>query len=261
MHTRRMDRRAPIVIHEEMEGPGLLEIALRAAGFDPVQRFRRLEPGDATAPLVVVMGGPMAVYEANRHPFLAGELAMLRARLSQGRPSLGICLGAQLLAAAAGSEVRPGESGFELGVFPLSLTAEAASDPVFSEIPSPVSFAHWHRDQFDAVPGAVRLAFTERYSEQGFRLANSYALQFHPELDAATFESWLRASPADVEQAGRSLPEIIETDLPLLKAWQPTAERLLERLARHFAEICFRLDGTQAAPGGRDAPLIGDGNG
>src|SRR5215472_14686678 len=69
----------------------------------------------------------------------------------------------------------------ELGVFPLSLTPEAAVDPAFSELAAGTSFAHWHRDTFEAVPGAVRLALTERYLEQAFKLGPSYGLQFHPE--------------------------------------------------------------------------------
>src|SRR5216684_2132200 len=130
-----MDRRALILIHDELEGAGLLETALRAAGFQPVHRFRCLEPGDGSAPLLVAMGGSMAAYETERHPFLAAEIALLKARLAEGRPSLGICLGAQLLAAAAGAQVRRGRAGLELGVFPVSLTAEAGSDAVFADLP------------------------------------------------------------------------------------------------------------------------------
>jgi len=255
-----MDRRALILIHEELEGAGLLENALRAAGFDLVHRFRRLEPGDGTAPLLVAMGGPMAAYETERHPFLAAEIALLKVRLAAGRPSLGICLGSQMLAAAAGAKVRRGRAGLELGVFPVSLTAEAGSDGVFSELPSNTPFAHWHEDEFDAVPGAVGLAYTDRYRQQAFRLGASYGVQFHPELDASMFEAWLRASPAEVERSGRRLDEALDADLPLLRASQLTAERLVERLAEHFANSCFRLSETDHShsPGGRDESLVDD---
>jgi len=238
VHIGRMGRTAVILIHEEMEGPGLLEGALRAWGFELLLRFRRVERGDESAPLVVAMGGPMAVYEARRHPFLMDELALLQARLAAGRPCLGICFGAQLLASAAGAKVGRGESGMELGVFPLSLTPEAALDPAFSELAAGTSFAHWHRDTFEAVPGAVRLALTERYLEQAFKLGPSYGLQFHPELDAATLERWLRQSPEDVGESGRPLEQIIDTDLPRLRMSEPAAEQLLARLARHFARCC-----------------------
>jgi GMP synthase (glutamine-hydrolysing) len=255
-----MDRRALILIHDELEGAGLLEVALRAAGFEPVDRFRRLEPGDGSAPLVVAMGGSMAVYEAERHPFLSAEIALLKGRLAEGRPSLGICLGAQLLAAAAGAEVRRGRSGLELGVFPVSFTPEAGSDGIFADLPSKTRFVHWHQDEFDAVPGAVGLAYTDRYRQQAFRLGTSYGVQFHPELDAAMFEAWLRASPAEVERSGRGPGDVLATDLPMLRASQPTAERLLARLAEHFANRCFRLSGTDhsRSPGGRDASSVDD---
>ncbi len=259
MHTRSVDRRALILIHEPSEGVGLLGPALKSAGFELVHRFRHLEPGDASAPLLVIMGGPMAVYEAQRHPFLAAEISALRERLAASRPTLGICLGAQLLAAAAGGVVRRGESGLEVGVFPIFLSAAAASDPVFGDpLPHP-EFAHWHEDTFDEVPGATRLASSDRYREQAFRLGDSYGLQFHPELDAATFEDWLRASPAQVERSGRSLQSVIEADLPKLRACQPVAERLLDRLAQHFAGRCFITEKAQSARGDPDAPPSGRG--
>jgi len=247
-----MDRRALILIHEESEGAGLLEVALRGAGFDPVHRFRRLEAGDDSAPLVVAMGGSMAVYEIDRHPFLAAEIALLKARLAEGRPSLGVCLGSQLLAAAAGAKVRRGSAGLELGVSPVSLTPEAGSDGVFADLPPKTPFAHWHEDELDPVPGAVRLAYSDRYPQQAFRLGASYGIQFHPELDASMFEAWLRAAPAEVERSGRSVDEILDADLPLLRASQPTAERLLERLAEHLAGSCFGLSETY------NESLVGD---
>src|SRR6476661_4839190 len=98
-----MTHRALVLQHEENEGPGLLTSALERAGFQVHARMRRVEPGDEEASLVVVMGGPQAAYRPSEHPFLLGELRLLRARLERGRPSLGICLGSQLLAAAAGA--------------------------------------------------------------------------------------------------------------------------------------------------------------
>jgi GMP synthase (glutamine-hydrolysing) len=234
-----MGMRAVILMHEEMEGLGLLDAPLRRSGFEVVLRFRSVESRDAEAALVVAMGGPMAVYDADRHPFLSVEIALLKERLAAGRPCLGICLGAQLLAAAAGAGVHGGSAGLELGVFPVSLTAQAGADPVFGSLPDKTSLAHWHRDAYDAVPGAVRLSGTQRYREQAFRLGNSYGIQFHPELDAPMFRAWLEASPLDVKQSGRTLDAMLRTDLPKLAEAQPLAEQLLERLARHFANVRF----------------------
>src|SRR5215510_2897288 len=172
MHTRFVDRSALILIHEANEGEGLLGPALKAAGFDLVHRFRHLEASDASAPLWVLMGGPMAVYQTQKHPFLAPEIAAIRMRLAAGRPTLGICLGAQLMAAAVGAVVRPGQAGLEIGVFAINLSEAAAVDPVFGDLLPHPAFAHWHGDTFDEVPGATRLASSDRYLEQAFRLGD-----------------------------------------------------------------------------------------
>ncbi len=259
MHIRSVDRSALILIHEPSEGEGLLGPALKSAGFDLIHRFCHLEAKDASAPLWVLMGGHMAVYETDKHPFLAAEIAAIRARLAAGQPMLGICLGAQLIAAAAGAVVQRGQAGPEIGVFPITLCEAAAVDPVFAHLLPHPAFAHWHGDTFDAVPGATRLASSVLYAEQAFRLGDSYGLQFHPELDAATYEEWLRAAPEEVERSGRSMAEAIEMDLPKLRACQPMAERLLERLAQHFAERCLITGKAQPARGDPDAPPTGRG--
>ncbi len=229
--------RAVVYEHEELEGPALLGPALESRGFVLERRFRHARPDDVSADLVVAMGGPMGAYEASRHPFLFDELSVMRARLAQGRPVLGICLGAQLLAASAGARVYPGESGFELGVFPVALTNEATVDPVFSSMPPSFDVAHWHGDTFDEVPGAVRLAGTSRYPQQAFRLGDSYGLQFHPELDAAAFARWLEQCPEDLRRAGRSLDEVRAHDVSRLAQSRPLLERLLDALASHFAGV------------------------
>ncbi|NPC86452.1 type 1 glutamine amidotransferase, partial [Pyxidicoccus fallax] len=120
--------RAVVFQHEEHEGPGLLGPALEAAGFSLVTRFRSVRREDVSADLVVVMGGPMGVYEADQHPFLHEEQSLLTERLANELPCLGICLGAQLLASAAGAEVFPGKNGFEVGVAPVRWTQDALKD-------------------------------------------------------------------------------------------------------------------------------------
>ena len=126
--------RAVVFQHEEHEGVGLLGPVLEEAGFTLVNRFRAVRREDVDADLVVVMGGPMGVYEAEQHPFLHDELALLTERLANERPCLGICLGAQLLASAAGAEVFLGKNGFEVGVAPVRWTPEALKDPVIAGV-------------------------------------------------------------------------------------------------------------------------------
>src|SRR4051812_45274921 len=113
---------AVIVQHEEHEGPGMLEPELKAAGFQLVRRYRQIRREDMDAELVVFMGGNMGVYEQEAHPFLGTEIAFAAERLALDRPLLGICLGAQLMAAAAGVEVFKGKNGVELGVAPVRWT-------------------------------------------------------------------------------------------------------------------------------------------
>src|SRR5262249_46956939 len=229
---------ATILMHEEAEGPCDLEPALRRAGFELLCRYREVRRGDEASELVVVMGGAMAVYEADRHPFLSAELELLRRRLRADQPCLGICLGAQRLAAGAGASVHPGLKGLELGAAPVEVTAEGAADPIFQPLAPRAVFAHWHQDTFDPVPGGIRLASTERYAQQAFKLGCSYGIQFHPEVDAEQFQRWIQLAPEDVRRAERTEEEIVEHDLPQLRRSHLTALRLLDRLATHFAGVC-----------------------
>ena len=227
--------RAVIIQHEDLEGPGRLAPALGRAGFALEQRRRSVSRSDVDAELVVVMGGPMGVYEGSRFPFLLDEIALLKARLKAGRPNLGICLGAQLLAAAAGARVYPGESGMVIGVWPVTLSPEAMADPLFAGFDEEFETVHWHGDTFDPVPGAVRLASTARYPWEAFRVGNSFGLQFHPELDEATFTEWVHSATSDMQRAGRRNDEVLARDLPLLRASEHANQLLMERLADFFA--------------------------
>jgi GMP synthase (glutamine-hydrolysing) len=229
--------RAVVMQHEEHEGPGLLGPALEAAGFTLVKRFRTVKREDVDAELVVVLGGPMGVYEVDRHPFLGEELALLTERLALGLPVLGICLGSQLLAAAAGAEVFVGKNGLEVGVAPVRWTKEGLADPVISGVRPRTPVAHWHQDTFKPVPGATLLASTDRYSQQAFRLGDSYGFQFHLELTADELERWYTEGAEElVELYEKNLDEL-RSQLPKLRAAEPENRELLERLAHHFARV------------------------
>lgn len=229
--------RAVVMQHEEHEGPGLLGPALEAAGFTLVKRFRTVKREDLNAELVVVLGGPMGIYEADRHPFLGEELALVTERLALGLPVLGLCLGAQLLAAAAGSEVFVGKNGLEVGVGPVRWTKEGLADPVIAGVRPRTIVAHWHQDTFKAVPGATLLASTDRYTQQAFRLGDSYGFQFHLELTADELERWFTQGAEElVELYEKDLDEL-RSQLPKLRSAEAENRELLERLAHHFARV------------------------
>lgn len=183
---------ALIVRHVPYEGCAGYRAPVEAAGY-AIDRIDVTDPAfataDLTAPdLLIVMGGPMGVYDVAEHPWIPGEIAALSRRLVADRPTLGICLGAQMMAAALGSDVYKG-SGCEIGFAPVDLTPDLTS-PLRHVAGVPV--LHWHGDTFDLPGGTELLATTPRY-RQGFRRGrNLLALQFHAEMgEDARFEAWL----------------------------------------------------------------------
>ncbi len=217
-------------VHEAHEGLARLRAPLERAGFRVVERFRSPDPAaDVRAPLLVVLGGPMGVYEADRFPFLAVEEEVLRGRLAADRPSIGLCLGAQLLAAAAGSTVRKGERGKVIGVGPVRRLP--VEDPLLAELPDAFDVVHWHGDTFEPIPG-VALFRGEPYPAQGFRLGRSVGLQFHAELGPEGFRDWVEGSSGALQRSGRDPDALLTSGLPRLTAALPVLDRLLEALAR-----------------------------
>ncbi len=180
-----------VLQHVAHEAPGSLGTALAAAG--AALEVRRLDRGDAVpgpaelegAGGLVVMGGPMGVHDDRVHPWLAPERRLLAAAVARPLPVVGICLGAQQLAAALGAEVAPGPAP-EIGVGTVELTEAGRADPVLGPAGSPLPCLHWHGDTFSLPDGAVHLAASAAYPHQAFRFGPSaYGLQFHLEVDEA----------------------------------------------------------------------------
>jgi len=201
-----MALQACVIRHVAFEDLGTFAPVLAGAGFDLVVMDAGVD--DVFEPilrsdLVVVLGGPIGVYEHERYPFLNDELRALHRRLREGRPTLGICLGAQLMAAALGARVYPGRQK-EIGVSGVELTAAGKASCLASLAGQPV--LHWHGDTFDLPEHAEHLARTSLYDNQAFALGrNALALQFHPEVDSSRFERWLIGHAAELAAAGVDL--------------------------------------------------------
>ena len=152
------------------------------------------------ADLLVVLGGPIGVGDAAIHPCIGEEQDLLRRRLEKDRPTLGICLGAQLIAAALGARVYPA-SRKEIGWGSIDLTAAGRAGPLGTRDGLPV--LHWHGDTFDLPAGCELLASTAICPNQAFaRGPNALALQFHVEARLPGFESWLIGHASELAGAG-----------------------------------------------------------
>ena len=188
-------KRILVFQHVSHEEPGTLDFPLRAAGFELLTV--RFWLGAATPANVedfaalIILGGPMGVYEADRYPYLAAETKLIEAAVTKDLPLLGICLGSQLMAKALGARVYP--SGIkEIGWYDLTPTADAKNDPLLRHLNATEKVFQWHGDTFDLPTGAVQLAFSPLCANQAFRYGrNAYALQFHLEVDSQMIDTWL----------------------------------------------------------------------
>jgi GMP synthase-like glutamine amidotransferase len=188
-----------IVKNVTAEGPGTIEDHLRAANtsFSLID----LEQGQAFPDLqtythLVIMGGPMAVYEMNRTPYLRDEAHLIEKAINANKHVLGVCLGAQMLAHVLGARVYPGHMK-EIGWYEVTLTEEGMHDPCMAALAVPGRRAaqvfQWHGDTFDLPTGAARLASSELYPNQAFRYGDRvHALQFHIEVTPGIVHGWLK---------------------------------------------------------------------
>jgi len=189
--------------HVAAEPLGTLDPLIRRRGHRI--RFVNFERDPDALPRVdryrglVVLGGPMNVEDQARRPHLKVEMLAIEQALRQGKPVLGICLGAQLLAHVLGAPVRRHERP-EIGWYDLSLTEAGTADPVVGALGPAAPVFQWHGRSFALPDGAVHLARTDSCEQQAFRWGDSaYGLQFHPEVDAALVRRWL-ANPAYAQE-------------------------------------------------------------
>ena len=199
--------------HQAAEGPGtILEEVKKSPHGAHLVRVDQGESVPRSAEAwggVVVMGGAMGVYDQGKFFHLKEEIALLKLFLKEEKPVLGICLGAQLLAAALGAEVKPGVK--EIGWVGVRKMPEAFKDPVLRRLPENFHALMWHGDHFDLPAGAAHLLATEKCSCAGFRVGKkAYGLVPHLEMNAAMVDEMVAGSRKELAAAGVEPAQILE---------------------------------------------------
>ncbi len=228
--------RCLVIQHVEPEGPYAIRDALEQHDVD-VDVCRVFAGGavpEDTTDLdgLVVMGGPMSATSDEGFPTRRAELGLVAGCLGAGVPVLGICLGAQILAKAAGGEVLAGPSGPEIGWGGVELTGAAYDDELLGSLPVHLGVLHWHGDTFSLPEGAVRLAGNQRYANQAFRHGTSaWGLQFHLEVDQLAVEAFLLAFGEEAHSAGVSPTAIADATAGAVEALAPVRDLVAGRFA------------------------------
>jgi GMP synthase-like glutamine amidotransferase len=197
-----------ILRHIDIEGPGTFGDFLNRnrIPWDTVELDKggRLPPGPAGHGAVVVLGGPMNVYEEDKYPFLRQEDIFIKECINSKIPYLGFCLGAQLLAKAAGADVVDSPVK-EIGWYEVSLTGRGAADPLFKDHPGSFPVFQWHSDMFNIPQGGILLATGSGCRHQAFRFGeNAYGLQFHIEITGRDIAAWHHQYAQSGEQAAHA---------------------------------------------------------
>jgi GMP synthase (glutamine-hydrolysing) len=191
-------------IAEALEGAALAWQYVRVHEGQPVPKEMKGAGG------LIVMGGPMGVYQTERYPFLREEMALIEDAIKHERPVLGVCLGAQIVAAALGAKVERNPRGKEIGWHPIRLEAGASDDRLMRGLPESLTPFHWHGDIFELPSGAVSLASSDKTPCQAFRYGDkTYAFQFHFEVTPASVAAMAEAFAKDLQREKIAADEMI----------------------------------------------------
>jgi GMP synthase-like glutamine amidotransferase len=221
------------VIHGEQVRAGVFGDAVEARG----HRLEEWSVSWSTPPprpvdnygAVLVFGGAMHVDQDDAHPWLREERSFLQRLIESGTPTLGVCLGAQLLAQAAGAHVGPAREP-EIGWYAVELTADAPHDPLLRVLPRRFDAFQWHYYAHELPAGAVELARND-VCTQAFRLGETtWGVQFHPEVTLAQIESWM--------SEGEPVPDgLLEETSSRIGAWNELGKQLCDA----FVEAAERV--------------------
>jgi GMP synthase (glutamine-hydrolysing) len=229
------ERAALVVQHVAVEGAGVIGDVLRRRRV-PVRLVGPDEPLPVEAVRhalgIVVLGGPMGVYDADDHPRLRDELALLERAVAAGTPVLGICLGSQLLAAALGARVYRAPRK-EIGWLDVTLQPAAREDALLKVAPPRFPALHWHGDVFDLPAGARHLASSEQTAHQAFAHGRAWGLLFHLEALPAQVSAMARAFPDELAEAGVSPDSLVVST----RRFAADAERLGSAVFDRWADL------------------------
>lgn len=199
-----------IVQHVECEGPGYLEDFLCEKGIDyEITRMYEGEQLPDNFDAMIVLGGPMNVYEEERYPYLKRLTTTIKNLATEGGYYLGFCLGGQLLAKALGAKVRRNQTK-EIGNFEIQLTARGVEDPLFKGFDTVFPALEWHGDTFEIPEGALQLVESALCANQAFRFKNAYGLQFHLEATPEMLAEWVNVYEDELTEEGIDAVALIE---------------------------------------------------
>jgi GMP synthase-like glutamine amidotransferase len=238
-----------VVQHVAPEPAFAVDQALRAAGI-AVDTRRVFEgddiPGDVSElDGLVVMGGPMSATSDEGFPTRTAEITLLTEALGAGIPTLGICLGAQLLAAAGGGSVYRDAQGPEIGWAPVHLSPACQDDPLFTHLPPTLTVLHWHGETLDMPPGSQRLSSNMIYANQAYRIGHmAWGVQFHLEVTAEAVEGFLDAFAQDVAHVPGGSEGVRAATPAAVAALAPARDLVCGRFA-HLVAAQQRVPGTR----------------
>jgi GMP synthase (glutamine-hydrolysing) len=229
-----------VIQHAPCETLGTIADALSAVDI-PVETVRTFEGEPVPKTLegfdgLILMGGPMGVYEQDRYPFLRDEIRLIQESLKNDRPILGVCLGSQLLASALGARVSPGREK-EIGWHPVRLTDAAREDPLWKGVDDSFTAYHWHGDIFELPSGAVSLASSDLTRHQAFRYGrNAYGTLFHMEVTGAIIRNMVKTFGGELHEAGIDGQALLSETGKHLRRLQAIGKTVFGRWAASVAQ-------------------------